>query len=218
MKKATLILCISFLMPALLFAQDGKSFRLGLKVAPNLGWTSPVDKRLKSDGSLSGFNFGLMGDIRLGNDNYALSTGLFYMVRTGGKYVLAANDSTTVKSTMKLEYVQLPVAIKLKTNEIGYMTYFALIGADLAVNVGAKGDMVTSTGRTTVSVKDDDISDNVAMFRAALLVGAGVEYNFSGNTSALVGVNYSNGFTNVLHKDQGKARLHYLELALGLLF
>lgn len=217
MKKAILALSLSVCMiPAL--AQDTKSVRLGLKVGPNMSWISPTNSKIKGDGSVTGFNFGLMADFRMGNDNYALTTGLFYMVRTGGKYALTINDSSSVKATTNLQYVQIPLAIKLKTNEIGYITYFGQIGADLGINVGATGDVTTMVGRSTTTLKDEDISDNIALFRAGLLVGAGLEYNFSGNTSALVGINYSNGLTNVFDKDAGKAKLSYLELVLGILF
>ena len=218
MKKAILALAaiVTITLPAA--AQDGKSARLGLKVAPNMSWINPSESRIKSDGSVTGFNFGLMADFRLGNDNYALATGLFYMVRTGGKYKMTLTDSSSTTATAKLQYVQLPLTIKLKTNEIGYITYFGQIGADLGINVGATGDVTTMVGRSTTTLKDEDISDNIALFRAGLLVGAGLEYNFSGNTSALVGINYSNGLTNVFDKDAGKAKLSYIELALGILF
>jgi opacity protein-like surface antigen len=220
MKKVTLALaaacCATFMN-----AQDGKAVRFGLKVAPNLGWIKPDDKTIENSGTEVGFNFGLMGDFRIGNDNYAFSTGLFYLTKVGGSFeqtVGVDTLKTTTKSTVKLAYVQLPLTLKLKTTEIGYMTYFGQIGIENGLNVGAKADMETTDRNGTVKVEDEDFSEFVATYRAALLVGAGLEYNFSGNTSAMLALTYSNGFTNMLDSDLGKAKLHYFELALGVFF
>lgn len=216
MKNA--ILACALLCTSVLNAQDGKPVRFGLSVAPNIGWISPDKKDIKSDGSVMGFNFGLLADFRLGNDNYALGTGLFYMTKVGGKFTYVPNDSSSFQVNARMQYVQLPLTMKLKTNEIGYITYFGLIGADLGLNVGAKADHTHKSGRTTTEVSDDDFSDNVSLFRAGLKVGGGLEYNFSGNTSAVVGITYNNGFTNVFDKDYSKGKLHYVELALGVFF
>ena len=64
-------------------------------------------------------------------------------------------------------------------------------------------------------------------FKASLIVGAGLEFNFSGNTSAMIGVTYNNGFTNIL-KDKKvpvgteerelRAKQNYIELSLGVFF
>lgn len=230
MKKATLALA-AMCCATLMNAQDGKSVRFGLKVSPNMGWIKPGDKSVENSGTEVGFSFGLMGDFRLGNDNYAFSTGLFYMTKVGGsfesKFDILGITSTS-KTTVKLAYVQLPITLKLKTTEIGYMTYFGQIGIDNGINVGAKYDSETTvTGLGTTSLEDEDFADNVTIYRAGLIVGAGFEYNFSGNTSAMLGLTYNNGLTNMLKKEveengvtveQPKAKLHYFELSLGVFF
>lgn len=212
-------------------AQDGKSVRFGLKVSPNMGWFSSDDKTFSNDGSVLGFNFGLMGDFMIGaNQNYAFSTGLMYMTKLGGKYTSTFETSTAgitskvvSKSTLSLQYVQIPITVKLKTNEIGYMTYYGQIGGDLGLNVGAHSDDEVSTtvngATTTVSSDNNDVSDFTNTLRIGLIVGAGLEYNFSGNTSAMLGLTYGNGFTNAFSDDAGsKAKLHYFELSLGVFF
>ena len=102
------------------------------------------------------------------------------------------------------------------------MTYYGQIGAETAFNVGSKADytVATNTDGSIVSVdySNEKFNDQMAIFRAALLVGLGFEYNFNTNTSAMVGVNYSNGFTNAFDKDYGDAKQHYVELALGIFF
>ena len=130
-----------------------------------------------------------------------------------------------------LQYIELPLTIKLMTNEIGYMRYFAVVGAGNAFNVKAKGDKVEpkvianrpDEDKTPVVEKFEELEkegmqDDIALYKASLIVGAGAEYNFSGSTSLMFGVTYNNGFTNILDIDGMKAKAHYVELSLGVFF
>jgi opacity protein-like surface antigen len=217
MKKASALTGLALLGFLHTHAQDTKKFRLGLEVCPNMGWISTDEKGIESDGSRLGFRFGLLGDVQLGsNANYFFSTGLFLNnVGSKTKFSLGDSANTTVKGENKFQYVELPISVKLKTNEIGYMTYFGQIGFDVGVLTAAKGKAGDGDF--------EDASDLVSPIRVALAVGGGLEYNFSGNTSALLGIKYSNGFTNV-NKDkvddveQPKAKLHYFEVTVGALF
>lgn len=224
MKKVTAVLAIALLGAAGANAQDGKSVRLGIKASPNMGFIVP-EKPFKADGTRIGYTFGLMADFMLGtNQNYAFSTGL-YLNNVGGKFKqdLSAPVSGTVGSEVKLQYVEVPVTIKLLTNEIGYIRYFGQLGFGAAFNIAAKATTTVPNGSGLTPLDNEDFKDNIALFKASLVVGAGLEYNFSGSTSLLVGVNYNNGFTNIL-KDvdvgdkKGKAKQHYLELNLGVFF
>jgi opacity protein-like surface antigen len=217
MKKHSALLTLALVGALQLHAQDTKKFRLGLELCPNLGWVSSEVTDYKSDGTGLGFRFGLLGDVQLGsNANYFFSTGVFLNnLKAKSVQSFTVTDSTGSRTTTfngetKLQYVEIPLTIKLKTNEIGYLTYFGQIGFDAGFRTSAKaklgdGDFV-------------DFSDNANILRLALSVGGGVEYNFSGNTSALLGVRYSNAFTSVNDGDGAKAKLHYFEITVGALF
>ncbi|MBL8011285.1 MAG: hypothetical protein JNJ64_11810, partial [Flavobacteriales bacterium] len=71
MKKAFLSLALATLLALPSLAQESRGFKLGIKAAPNLGWIKSTTKELEGDGVNLGFSFGLMGDFRLGSDNYA---------------------------------------------------------------------------------------------------------------------------------------------------
>lgn len=222
MKKVSAILCVLALATATAQAQD-KSVRFGIKVAPNFGWINPDTKELKNDGARFGYTFGLMGDFMIGaNQNYAFATGLF-LNNVGGKSTYPSDKQNLIRES-KYQYIELPLTLKLKTNEIGYMTYYGQIGFGTAFNIRAKSDFDTFNERgEIVRVTDEDIMDNTQLFKASLIVGAGLEFNFSGNTSAMIGVTYNNGFTNI-NKDikvgdkELKAKQNYLELSLGVFF
>ena len=236
MTKAILPICTFLFLAASTQAQStsGQPVRLGIKAAPNLAWVKSDTKELEGDGMKFGFLFGLMSDFRLGSDNYALSTGLFMNV-TGANMQSRSFDGVdgngnTVKVdqplafSYKYQFVEVPITIKLKTNEIGYMTYFGTLGFGSAYNVSAKGDEYSFNDSQGIEREEDaNVLKEMAVFRASLIVGAGLEYNIAGNTSIMAGINYNNSFTDVFDKSEmlgveQHGKLHYLELNFGVFF
>jgi opacity protein-like surface antigen len=113
----------------------------------------------------------------------------------------------------RLQYVEVPLTLKLRTNEIGYITYWGQFGIVPGLNINAKGDDTVDflygksdtgwgeTDRVSFSSEDEDIKNDINIFRVGLLIGAGIEYSLSGNTAVLAGITYNNGFTDVLDGD-----------------
>lgn len=205
MKKIVSLALILFLSLGA-FAQESKGFQLGLQLSPNLSWFKPGSDRLKSDGMKFGFSYGITGDFNIA-DNYAIATGITLM-NSGGKINypdrwenVAAGGRTS--ADIRLKYIQIPLAIKLKTNQIGYMKYFGQFGFAAAFNYDAKSDKNFNYPKSSNSISKDnvDISSEINFFRASLVIGLGAEYNISGNTSIVFGISFDNGFMNVLSKD-----------------
>ncbi|HQV74931.1 MAG TPA: porin family protein [Flavobacteriales bacterium] len=237
MKKVFAIFAIALMTGTVAHGQSDNAtkFRLGIKLAPNLSWIRADTKGVKSDGSKVGYTFGLMTEFPFGaNGNYRFATGLM-LNNIGGKVVesfavdtLGVTTSVENSSSVNLRYIDLPLTIKLMTNEIGYMRYFGQLGFDAGVNIRAKGDaqrITTSLNRTTdQKLTDVDFKNMVSPVKLGLVIGAGFEYNFSGGTSAMVGVSYHSSFTKLLEKDfyenitGGKTYADYIELCLGVYF
>lgn len=249
MKKAFLPLAVAALLTTATTAQDSRGVKLGIKAAPSLSWIRSSTKEIKGDGMNLGFSFGLMTDFRLGSDNYGLSTGLFLNL-TGAKQKstsyhtkLAGLDRTIPAFEFKrsYQYVELPILIKLKTNEIGYMTYYGQLGFGSAFCVTAKSDVykydaaATGLGQDAKFTHEEkaNILKETVPFRASLVVGIGAEYKFAGNTTMVFGLNYNNGFTDTFDKQklfkreandeitdevEVHGKLHYAELLLGVYF
>ena len=187
--------------------------RFGLKLSPNLSWTKPDSPDLDNSGNKFGYTFGLIMDLGVGvKDNYAFATGVL-LNNTGGKFTqpFTYTDNGTEKtdqleSTLKLRYLEVPLTMKLKTNEVGYMTYFGLIGIGTAFNLRAKADQETidpTTGEKTTA-EDVDIADNTNLFKASLIVGGGLEFNITGETYIMAGITYNGGFTNTFDGIKGR--------------
>lgn len=217
MKKATILFTLCAICLGS-FAQ--KKFQLGLQIAPNFSWVKANTDNVENEGLKFGFNYGIMGDFNFA-DNYAFSTGIS-LVNTGGEITRpdiqkVPNSGVTVDgygattADVRLKYIEIPLTLKLKTNEIGYMKYFGQFGFGLGVNYDASADesfkyeFGDSESGATISNEDVDYKDEVNLLRASLIVGLGAEYNLSGSTSLVFGVTFNNGFTNTFSEDGYKA-------------
>lgn len=225
MKKITLLALI-FGVASTLHAQDSK-FRIGFKLNPNVSWMKPNDNNISMDGSRLRLGFGLNFD-RMFTENYAIGTGL-NIFTTGGeasylKYIQPNPNSevpsqvVSITRNYKLQYVEVPLTLKLRTPEMGYITVWGQFGVGLGVNVSAKANeegvyvyqqLTNEAGSAewfatapsdsrNYSEDDIDIKDDIALFRTSLIAGGGIEYNLSGSTSLLFGVTFNNGFSDAL--------------------
>lgn len=105
-----------------------------------------------------------------------------------------------------ITYVTLPLTLKLRTKEIGSLTYYGMFGVNTSIRVAAKAtDEVqkpassSSSGwGTPETISKTDIKKDVSLFNESLNMGLGVEWNLSGTTSLVIGANYLLGFTNVV--------------------
>jgi hypothetical protein len=104
------------------------------------------------------------------------------------------------------------VGLKLKTNEIGYFTYFAELGFAQEINIGSRANSSGSDLNKTNVPKETNLLNMSYFF------GGGVEYNIGGSTSLVAGIFYNNGFVDVLSNNHHKAVLSYLSFRAGVLF
>lgn len=222
MKKISISLLMAlFVFTNLIKAQDDaqKTFVLGLSFSPSVDWMSPSTEKYLSDGATIGYAYGIDMDFSIAHSpNYFIHTGL-QLKRTGGK--LSYNDTAEVSRSYKLDYIRIPAAFKLKTNQFGRFAFYGMFGLDFDIKVGAKASdeyRILSINKPNIKISDD-----ISLFRSGLLVGAGSEYTISGNTKAYAGIHFSNGFTDVLsrtniHGVKENAMLKYVELTVGVLF
>jgi hypothetical protein len=199
-----------------------KQWKIALHVDPNVSWIKPDNRNITAGENKLKFGFGLSID-KMFTSNYAIGTG-FNVLNTGGQlsYVVSKPNDKGIESISKvtrsynLQYLEVPVTLKLRTNEIGYITYWAQIGLGLGVNIKAKSDdeiryYLTSDTTTTIEkdwlvnateevIEDEDISDEIGIFRASLIAAGGIEYNLSGDASIVAGIAYNNAFIDILQK------------------
>jgi len=208
----------------------------GFVVSPIVSWMKPsITKQVETDGVRLGFAYGLTGDLNL-SDNFAFSTS-FMVNNFGGAvtYLDSVPEFTVNQGTLdsvyafapnatithKLQYIEIPLSLKGKTNEIGYMTYFMKAGISPMFKWQAKGDV------TQGNIKGESIKSEVASFVLGFNVGGGFEYSLGGNTKLLVEFIYTNGLTDItntkfMHSDESnsteKIILNSIQIKAGILF
>jgi opacity protein-like surface antigen len=221
------------ILPALTsFAQStDPTFHFGMKICPNLAWLKTDTKGIESDGSLTRFSYGLITEFRIA-ENYAFATGIDISYRGGklkGESSSVLNDTTTTivsESSLKLQYIELPLTLKLKTNEIGHLRYYLQVGVAPGFNLRARADgkttaQVRATGyqvNSSLEFEDEDVKDDINSINLSMVIGAGVEYNLSGTTNFFGGIVFNNGFTDVSDSKDAKYISNFLGLNLGVLF
>lgn len=214
------LLFVTVLSVSLLSAQESstdKKFRFGLKVAPATLWYKSGTSEVSSSGTNIGFAYGLMADY-LFAENYSISTGL-EMLLMNAKYTYetpASGIVSAIKTDFKSNYqfVQIPVSIKMKSNEIGGIRYFGKFGFNNAICYKSTAD-ISQNG--TIQ-KNKDISSNTNRFRFGLFIGGGAEYNISGSTNIIAGLHFDNGFLNMNSSNLSKIYSRGIVLDLGVVF
>jgi hypothetical protein len=229
MKTKLLLISLLFLTPGL--NAQVKPFRFGFKIAPNISWMVPDSDPYEKDGATMGFTWGFLADITL-TENYFLRTG-FSMDYLGGNLefpFVRSNeqeyDTGMMNRKYNLRYLEVPVALKMRTNRFGNKAYFGEIGFGTSFNLKARSkDNFSYAGGELSEEFESDISEEVVLVREAMIFGGGVEFFLDESTSILVELTFSNGLNNILKGEntfdqdvKQKASLYYFQLSVGILF
>jgi len=197
-------------------------FRLGLTAHPTIGWIKPDPG--KGNGVNVGFSYGLIGDFNFA-ENYSFSTGLTVTTINGkstefnvSPYMDLANPTspvTTYDLKYKLQYIEIPLTVKLKTTKIGELRWYGQFGLSNGFNIGAKQDAEVA-GKGVKN--DENIKKYTNFYRAGLIIGGGAEYDIADNTSIIAGLTFNNGFTDIADQSSRNVRNHYVGITFGVLF
>jgi hypothetical protein len=128
-------------------------------------------------------------------------------MRAGGR--LISSDTTVLefsksKVTLlpgnpvvyKIQYLVVPIGLKLQTNQIGYVTYFTDLGLDPKIVISRKADIPSQ------NITDENASNELRLFNLSYHVTAGIEYSMGGSTALVFGLNFDNNFLDIT-KDNG---------------
>ncbi|NPA35080.1 MAG: PorT family protein [Chlorobi bacterium] len=212
------------------FVANAQNFRFGINGDVLLSWLVSDDDGVESKGMAPGFSYGLWAEYFFAS-NYGFTSGLrvshmggFITYNNDGFYIRLKEDTVIALPgtglRYSLQYVEIPLSLKFKTNEIGYFTYFGQFGFISGILWRAKARTDNIPGFEEYKRIYD-----MNFFNASLLVGLGLEYNLAGNTSLLVRLSYVGGFTDITKhkriledKDNAAVRINSVRLAIGFLF
>jgi hypothetical protein len=222
-----IITLLALLKPDVLFAQY-KSVAMGVKLAPNIGWIKTDGDGYSSEGIVPGLSWGLIADFYFA-ENYAFSTGFSVSFHNGKvSYPDIQSDAIGwLNRRYRLKYIDIPMLVKMKTNDIGKFRFFGQIGLQPGVRIDSKAkDSFKSTSPVFTANKDwHNIDSQTNLFRATMLVGAGIEYPIDNSTAIVAGINFINGLSDVLKNENAvdgtvehKGIPNAFEISLGIIF
>jgi hypothetical protein len=221
MKQIILILAmllLSIISPA-------QKLKLGFQASPQLSWMKSTNSDIVSIQSGLGIKYGLEADIFLfGIPRYSLNTGLFvtnHSFKTRyildqqlpiGNIVIEKPVNTDI--TFKLNYLEIPLDIKLRSDQFYRLTYYGQFGLTNLINIGATANI------DKLSISGMNINESIGFYELGLLLGAGAEYDVGGNTAINLGIQYTNYFldaTTIKSLDE-KTTINTIRLVIGVMF
>jgi len=216
-----ILLMILFMGALLTAGAQTTPIRFSVHVDPQSAWFSSDENEVDPDGSIIHINAGLNMDYFFAK-NYAFVMG-FGINNLGGKLLYA--DSTLFLSKgdslylepgqsarINLQYIDIPIGLKLKTEELGYATYFLQLGFNPMFRLNAKATSEEA------SFDKEDINESTILFNLGYHVGIGVEYKLGGSTALIGGLRWSSGLTDVTDNDRANVSLNAISIHIGVLF
>ena len=132
-----------------LHAQTAPTIKMGLRVSPNFSWVNIQKGSMSNDGLGLGFSYGVTADFAMfKSTNYWLATELSVSTipvlaksntelrnvrtisNTGGvkRDTIYTYMGSQVHFKYNTQYLQIPLSVKMKTDEIGNMKYYFQFG------------------------------------------------------------------------------------------
>ncbi|MGV8091682.1 MAG: porin family protein [Mangrovibacterium sp.] len=220
MQKRIFFISLLFISGSL-FAQE--KLELSFYTAPSVNWMSSGKNEISGGNIKAGYDFGMVADVFFDDrQRYAVTTG-FLLTNTGGELDYHntssfnfAGETINPGSSIRyrLKYLEVPLAVKLKTSQFRRWTYWGQFGLSGFINVGAKGD--TNDGVLDKS----DIQDEIRSLNMAMNLGIGVDFDLGSDNALVVGIIFKDGLTDITknHYNDGKTTVNSVILKLGLIF
>ncbi len=165
--------------------------KLGLKFSPTFV-NSRVDQfsdtlDIEGNGVDTRFSMGLVVDYAL-TDTYYFSSGINYLPKSVAIKIIGENGGSYTNSIedYNLQYLQVPLSLKLFTNEIQ---------PDMAVyfQVGITGEVKIFDEPAR---EEFELIEEFQMFDSSAILGAGLEYKVGVSTILFGGFTYNRGLAN----------------------
>ena len=191
MKKTLLILIIFSC-----FQVESQNTRMGLYLSPCVNWITTNDN--SNSKSNIGFNYGYGIEFSL-SENHFLESGFEFSHRGGDIDLINYN----------IQYLTLPIQIKMKSRSIGYWKYFAKTGPSLGFRIKER-------------VRPNSLQENEKHSKSAILIvniSIGAEYSLGNNTAVHSEFFFQNNITDGLnYTETENSLLNQIGLRLGFFF
>lgn len=251
--KTPLLLLSALLISLTTFAQINP-IQLGIQLSPTFSSMNTDNNIIEGNGTKLGIKLGLMAEYYF-QDNYSIHTGVNVHFGAGGKLryddefavvniweeSLSDNfvdtpepaDLSGATFDYKLQFIEIPLGLTLRTREFGYLRYFVRPQVALGIVSGSKGSL--EDVRDIDPDDEFDISSQVNALNLSWGIGGGVEYSISTQTSLIAGLAFQSGFldlttdrntslirpgfnNNEAFEDDSRGRMNSFTILLGVMF
>ena len=197
MKKINFLCCfIVFFLQS--YSQDLndklKNARMGLYASPTINFINTNADQAKTSNNI-GIVYGWAIEMAL-NEHHRLESG-FAISYKGGEI---KNDGYT--NDYKVQYITLPVFVKMRSREISNFNYFARIGPSINFKIKEKS---SSSEQAHSAIID-------------MSIFLGAEYSLGGKTAVEGSLFFNNNITNAIQINNSQVLFHQLGFRLGFLF
>ncbi len=204
-----------------------QNWRFGAHIDPLITWMTSNTSYYNNEGIRVGLNLG--GDVQyFFGENFAISSGLAYITAGGklscnqGRPMVFNNAQPMVPAGAEviyhLHYLNLPVGVRLCTNQMGDVTLFTDLGIDLRVLLRSSVDI------PDLSIENEISKNEVYGMNMGWHINAGIEYSLTGSTSLVAGLGFDEDFFDVtkdltaVDQPADRSGLKMLRIRLGLAF
>ncbi len=220
MKKLFLIPIVILLFLSHTQAQVSISrVKFGIQASPTFSWMSTSDNAIKGSGVNTGLRLGVTADYYF-LENYAISTGLGFAFNQGGKLIhdeggnFLSKSSTLsdprlkslsngVKIRYHAQYLEIPIGLKLRTQQFGYLRAFAEAPVfTVGIRTQARGDIEDPIHGPPFL--KEDIKADVNPLALSWGFGGGVQYDLSPSTAVVAGLYFQKGFIDATRDGNAK--------------
>lgn len=225
-----------------LAAQNDIQF--GFELSPAISWLTTDDNKINANGSNLGLKLGMIGEFFF-RENYSITTGVGFHFNAGGKLFyeesidsfslwpeagVPGNDVYDGGTDFKysIQYVEIPLGLKLRTREFGYLKYYVEPRLTMGFRTQAKGNILNTN---LDSEEDYDIQSAVNLLNLSWGFGGGVEYTVSSSTAIIGGLAFQSSFTDLTKdkntsitfqgnttEEDSKGKFNSIILRLGVMF
>lgn len=203
--------------------KTGRKVRFGFKIDPGASFLNPQEAGVTRNSGRFYFSYGVLADWFIDDgERYALASGVqvthfgSVMQYDAGKGLGEFRNASS-EYDLRLQYIEVPVALKLKTATARGFDFYGQFGGFVGAPIRARANVISNMQR----FDKQNVLRQVQPFTAGMIIGAGVEYPLTETLTGVVGVNYQNNFVDITRNgkwDDGRITGNSFILRLGVYF
>jgi hypothetical protein len=196
------------------FVGTQNDLKFGFQLSPTFSWMNTDDTKINANGTNLGLKLGMIGEYFF-RENYSISTGIGFHFNAGGTLFYEETvDSLSIWAEANvpgdnlyaggtsfkygLQYVEIPLGLKMRTREFGYVRYYVEPHVLLGFRTQARGNVENDKSASAVDPEEKyNIESAVNLFNFSWGIGGGVEYSISDNSALVGGIAFQSGFADV---------------------